>query len=1044
MRVWGAILALLLYVSVAQAQVVTGDILGTITDPSGAVVPNAKITITNLGTGTKHELTSGTGGEYILTSLPSGHYSINITAEGFRSSIISDVTLEAGGRLRQNVTLSLGQNIETVEVSGQTPALQTDTATLSSVVTEQQVIDLPLNGRNFVQLTQLAAGANEAVPNALASGSRPDDRRQTSSVSAFGQSDTLNYVMIDGIDNNEKVIGTIGVRPSVEAIAEFRVQTNVYPAEVGKSPGAVVNIITKSGVNEFHGSAFEFVRNDMFDARNFFSAPKANKKYRQNQFGGSFGGPIKKDKAFFFGDYEGMRIVQAQTFVSTVPTLYQQQHPGDFSDIGGPVLTSAQINQTALKYFELYPEPNLPGLVNNFTYSPNRTQRSDSFDVRFDYNFSDRDRFFARSSFNDVMTRTPDSFPAVNGISPGGSSVSFPGTSPQRASQFALSHTHMFANNSVLELRAGYTRINNASYPVNYGKDLGNQFGIVGSNINSFTMALPQMAISGYTGFGNSSWLPLIDLDNVFQYSGAMTMTRGPHTFKYGVALVRRQIYNMQNAYGPGYFSFTNNPTPFAMANFLQGNVYQVYRRVVLSPYYYRTWEPSFYVQDDWRATRWLTLNIGIRYDIFTPFTDASHSTQFSCFDPVQAKVLVAKTEGVSATCNVKTDYGSLAPRFGFAIMLDKDTVLRGGYGMAFFRDTTGPGTAFANPPNASWYAPNPLSVTLATPLPSPVGLFMGSTASGYQSDFKNSRANQINLNLQHSFAGNVVSVGYVGAYVRRLRLVPNINLAPPSTLPFATRRPYYSRLPNITDIAMVSSFGGTNYNAMLWTVERRLSRGLALSANYTWAHSTGDFQSYSSGGSYTSPIVSDWRKLEWGNTDLDIRHRVAVMLNYTLPFGQNLKGVPGAIGKGWHVNAIEVWQTGNYFSVVNASPRSNTGVSSDRPNMLRNPNISDQTLQKWFDTTAFQAQALGTIGSEGRNVLVGPRFRHFDLAFSKDFQIQERYTLQARFESFNLTNTPNFANPAATLGTATFGTINSTKPGSTPRDLQFALRFLF
>jgi hypothetical protein len=1044
MTVRSAVFALLLITSLALAQVVTGDILGTITDPSGAVVPNAKIVITNIGTRAKHELTSGAAGEYILTSLPSGHYSISITAEGFRGAVINDVTLEAGGRLRQNVTLSLGENVQTVEVSGQTPALQTDTSTLSSVVTEQQVIDLPLNGRNFVQLTQLAAGANEAVPNALASGGRPDDRRQTSSVSAFGQSDTLNYVMIDGVDNNEKVIGTIGVRPSVEAIAEFRVQTNVYPAEVGKSPGAVVNIITKSGVNDLHGSAFEFVRNDMFDAKNFFAAPGANKKYRQNQFGGSLGGPIIRDKAFFFGDYEGMRIVQAQTFVSTVPTLYELEHPGDFSDIGGPVLTSSEISPIALKYFKLYPKPNLPGRVNNFTYSPNRTQRSDSFDLRFDYNFSDRDRFFARSSFNDVMTRTPDSFPEVNGISPGGSSVSYPGTSPQRAFQLALSHTHMFAGNSVLELRAGYTRINNASYPVNYGKDLGTQFGIVGANISPFTMALPQMAITGYTGFGNSSWVPLIDLDNVFHYSGAMTTTRGLHTFKYGAALVRRQIYNLQNAYGPGYFSFTTNPTPFAMANFLRGVPYSVQRRVVLSPYYYRTWEPSFYVQDDWRATRWMTLNIGLRYDIFTPLTDASHSTQFSCFDPVQAKILVAKQDGVSPTCNVKTDYGSLAPRFGFAITLDKDTVLRGGYGMSFFRDTTGPGTAFANPPNASWYAPNPLSVTLSTPLPSPAGVFMGSTMSGYQSDFKNARANQFNLNLQRSFKGNVVSVGYVGAYVRRLRLVPNINLAPPSTLPFATRRPYYSRLPNVTDIAMVSSFGGTNYNAMLWTVERRLSAGLTFSANYTWAHSTGDFQSYSSGGSYTAPIISEWRKLEWGNTDLDIRHRVAIMLNYALPFGRNLKGLAGGIVKGWRVNAIEVWQTGNYFSVVNSSPRSGTGVGSDRPDMLRDATLDNPTLQKWFDTTAFQPQALGTIGSEGRNPLIGPRFRHFDLSFAKDFQIQERYTLQARFESFNLTNTPNFSNPAATYGTATFGTISSTKPGSTPRDLQFALRFLF
>jgi hypothetical protein len=1036
--------ALLLFGCIAQAQVVTGDILGTVTDASGAVVPQAKIVITNTGTHETHELTSGTSGEYILTSLPSGRYSISITADGFRSAIINDVQLEAGGRLRQNVTLAVGENTQTVEVSGQTAALQTDTSTLSSVVTEQQVMDLPLNGRNFMQLTQLAAGANEAVSNALSSGGRPDDRRQTSAVSVFAQSDTLNNVMIDGVDNNEKVIGTIGVRPSVEAIAEFRVQTNVYPAEVGKTPGAVVNLITKSGTNDLHGSAYEYVRNDMFDARNFFAGAGANTKYRQNQFGGSVGGAIRKNKTFFFGDYEGLRIIQAMTFVSTVPTLYEQQHVGDFSDIGGPVLTSSQINPIALKYFQLYPAPNLAGRVNNFTYSPNRTQTSDTFDVRVDQNFSDRDRFFARYSYNNVTTNTPDSLPAVSGISPGGSAVSYPGTSPQWAGQIALSHTHMFGSNKVLELRAGYTRISNASYPVNFGKDLGTQFGIVNANINAFTMALPQMAISGYSGFGNSSWVPLIDLDNTFQYAGSFTHTHGVHTFKYGAALVRRQIYNQQNAYGPGYYSFTNNPTPVVLANFLQGNVYSVQRRLTLSPYYFRTWEPSFYFQDDWRAMPWLTLNLGVRYDIFTPLTNASHSAQFSCFDPVKAAVITATENGVSASCNAKTDYGALAPRFGFAITLAKDTVLRGGYGMSYFRDVTGPAAPFQNPPNSTWYAPNPLTVTLSTPLPLPTGVFQGTVASGIQSDFKNSRIHQVNLNLQRSFGGTVVTVGYVGGFAGRLRMVPNINVAPPSPAAFATRRPYYSVLPNVTDITMVSSFGATNYDGMLTTVERRLSHGLTLSANYTWSHSTGDFQSYSSGGSYNSAIPWQYEKIEWGNTDLDIRHRIALMVNYALPFGRSLTGWKAGAAKGWRVNAIEVWQTGNYFSVANSSPRSNTGVGSDRPDLLGNPNLANPTIQRWFDPSVFQPQALGTIGSEGRNILEGPHFRHLDLSFAKDFKIQERYTIEARFESFNLTNTPNFSNPAATLGTATIGTISSTKSGSTPRDLQFALRFLF
>jgi Carboxypeptidase regulatory-like domain len=282
----------LLFTSAGMAQVVTGDILGTITDPSGAAVPNARIVTTNTGTHETHTVMSGKSGEYILTAMPSGSYSITVTAPGFKTAVVKDVKLDAGSRLRQNFDMALGENNQTVEVAGETPALVTDTATLSGFVGEQRVEDLPLNGRNFFQLADLAAGATEgpaALP--LASGTRPDDRRQWASVSAFGQSDTLNNIMVDGLDNNEKSIGSTGIRPAVEAIAEFQVQTNNYPAEVGKTPGAVVNVITKSGTNNFHGVLYEFVRNSEFDAINFFTSPGANAEYRQNQFGGALGGP---------------------------------------------------------------------------------------------------------------------------------------------------------------------------------------------------------------------------------------------------------------------------------------------------------------------------------------------------------------------------------------------------------------------------------------------------------------------------------------------------------------------------------------------------------------------------------------------------------------------------------------------------------------------------------------------------------------------------------------------------------------------------------
>jgi outer membrane receptor protein involved in Fe transport len=1041
-----ALAAVWLPTSVAVAQVTTGDILGTITDPSGAVVPNAKIVITNNGTHESHTVSSDASGQYILTNLSAGTYSVEASAAGFKSGVAS-VRLDAAARLRQDFKLALGQTTETVEVTGAPPALETDSSTVSTVVTELQAQQLPLNGRNFFQLAQLAAGANEGPVNALANGTRPDDRRPTASVSVYAQSDTLNNVLMDGVDNNERTVGSSGVRPSVEAIAEFRVETNLPPAEVGKTPGAVVNLITRSGTNNFHGAVYEFLRNDLFDARNFFAGTGPKPEYRQNQFGGAVGGPIRKNKTFFFTDYEGLRIIQGVTYRSRVPTLFEEQNIGNFSDIGGPVLSPSQISSIALNYFKLYPAPNLPGIANtfNFVYNPNRTQNSDTVDARIDQNFSDHDRFFARYSFDNVNTFTPDALPPVNGISPGGSTASFPGNAPDRSQQVAFSYSHLFHNDKVLELRAGFTRINLQSYPLNYGKALGSQFGIVGANFNMFTNDLPTVSITGYSGFGNSNSVPLIWLNNVFQYGGTFTQTIGHHNLKYGAQLVRRQIYNQQNGSGSGSFTFTTRPTPFVLANFLQGFADTVSRSVLLQPFYFRTWEPGFFAQDDWRVLPWLTLNVGLRYDIFTPFTDAAGT--MATFSPATASLMVTNQNGVSASANVKADYGSLGPRIGFAATVAPNTVVRGGFGMIFYRDNTGMLVPFLNPPNYVVYGPNPQTVPLDAPLPIPtLGTASASTSRfAIQPNYRNAYVEQFNLNVEHSFGATVASIRYVGELTRHQRIAYGLDYAPPSPLSFVTRRPYYSILPNITSITEIASDGYTDYHGMTATLERRLNRGLTLSANYTWSHAIGDFQSYSTGGSYTSVVPSLTAILERGNTDLDVRHRFNMMLTYAIPFGQHLTGWEGALLKGWQFNAIDVWQTGSPFSVTDSVNQANTGGGTDRPNQIADWRVSDPNLARWFNTAAFQLQPLGSVGTEGRNVLSGPHFRHFDASLAKNFNITERFNLQFRAESFNLTNTPNFNQPAATVNSpATFGIISSTRPGSTPRDFQFGLRLSF
>jgi len=770
-----------------HGQITTADVLGTVTDPSGGSVPNAHIVLINKGTLEERTVDSNASGEYRFTFLQSGHYRIGASAPGFKSFAVEDIALNAGDRFRQEVVLSIGQNAETVEVTSAPPALDTDSSVVSTVVTSQQVENLPLNGRNFIQLAQLSAGANEGTPAAIANGARPDDRRQTASVSVNAQPDTLNNQMVDGLDNNEGTIGTIGVRPSVEAIAEFRVQTLNYSAESGKTPGAVINLTTKSGTNDYHGSAYEFLRNDKLDGRDFFANMGPKPEYRQNQFGGSVGGPIKRNKIFFFGDYEGLRIIQGTTYTATVPTLFQERNPGNLSDTGGPIIPATQLDPIALKYFALIPAPNLPGRSNNFTYSPNMTQFSHTADVRVDHHFSDKDSFFVRYTFNKVDTLTPSAFPAVNGIEPGGPAT-YAGTAVDKAHQILLNYIHIFGPRVVLELKAGYTRINNTSYPVNYGKNYGNQFGIVNSNLDLFNSALPNVSITGYGGFGDSQYLPLVDRDNTFQYSGALTQTWGTHTLKYGPILIRRQIQNYQSTSGVGAFSFNTNPGGNALANFLTGTAYQVTRIEQLAPRYLRSWEPSVYLQDDWRITRKVTLNLGLRYDVITPDVDVHNF--ISNFDPLTARLLVAGQNGVSRSAGIRTDWKSIAPRVGFAANVRQGTVLRGGYAKVFFRDNTGPSVPFAGPPYVTTYSPNPLTVTLSTPLPNPTAQSttnLSGAVRGMALDYENSYVHQASFNVEQAFGATVVSAGYVGLFGRKLRISPDLDLAPPSADPFAT-----------------------------------------------------------------------------------------------------------------------------------------------------------------------------------------------------------------------------------------------------------------
>jgi len=1052
-------LAFLIGRHAAFAQATTGDILGTVTDGSGASVSGAKVVIENLGTHETRTAQTGSGGDFVFTTLSTGHYSVNIDFSGFKRYSVADLTLGSGDRARVTALMQIGQQSEMVEVSAQPPALQADSSTLSDTLAEKSVQDLPVNGRNVTRLVQLTAGANEGLPSGLGSGTRPDDRRQTSSVSVNGQSDAMNNNVVDGMDNNERIIGTIGVKPALDAISEVRVQTNEYTAESGRTAGGVINIITKSGTNQYHGTAYEFFRNDKLDARDFFATIGPKPEYRQNQFGGSLGGPIIKNKTFFFADYEGFRAVQGVTTTATVPTA--AEHLGDFSaiptqltyldgktPIPGNRIPASQISPISANYMSLYPVPNLPGTANNYQGTFGRTQFSHTADGRLDHHFNDNNLFFARYSINAISTFTPPVFPAVNGVQGGG--VNYDGPSQEWAQNAQLDYVHIFSAKALLELKGGYTRVNIASFPINpLGQNLSAKFGLTGVNVSNPTSELAPFYVTGFATLGDTVNLPLLYVDNTFQYNGTFSYTAGAHSIKVGAALIRRQAMAYSSGSPAGRFTFNPAPTGNAVATLLLGVPFSTQRVLELSAPGYRTWEPSVYFQDDWRVTRWLTVNLGARYDVFTPFTEMHN--RLSNFDPSTGQIIVAGQNGVSGTAGVKTDYSNLAPRVGFAATLGQGFVLRGGYGITYFPGNITSAAYLNNPPYTYTYGPVsnlPLSAGLP-PLTTPS--ITNPTGSLYAEDknFRSSYLHQFNLDLQKQFGANVFSVAYVGELGRHIaQLLPNIDLPQASPLANpASRAPFAAVAPNVSLIGFLQSQGTSSYNALQLSFQRRFTKGLTVNSNYTWAHGIDDVSTFSNGyaaGVALNPAATG--TYDRGNSDLDVRNRFVASVNYELPFGKSLQGPMKQLFRGWQINTIGVWQTGLPFTITDSNPQANLGpsVSSDRPNVVGSTSVSNQNLSQWFNTQAFAPQAFGTLGNVGRNTLYGPSQRRLDLSLFKNFQIREFGTLQFRAESYNLTNTASFANPNSALGNPSFGTISSTNAASTPRQIQFALKFQF
>ena len=1081
--------------SSAWAQAVSGTILGTVTDSTGAVVAGAKVTLVNEGTGLTRVVMADNNGEYTAPGLPTGHYTITSEMTGFKTVALSNIELGVDQRVRINVKHEVGAMTESVSVTADAPLLQTSSSELGTTVTDEQIEALPLNGRNFVNLTRTIPGVLRGIPGANIDGAGSLAWRASASFSANGQRPRDNNYMLDGVDNNETWLQTVVLFPSVDALDEFKMQTSTYSAEFGRSLGGVVNLQIKSGTNNLRGSGFEFHRNDAFDANNFFNnrAGRPKPDFRQNQFGGTLGGAVYRDKTFFFTDYQGHRESQGQTFLSTVPTLAMRG--GDFSEISrviydpttgqpfpGNVIPSGRIDQVARNILQqLYPEPNTTGTrqangqtISNYLINPIKTRRDNQFDVKVDHNISSNNRFFTRYSYQKTYRDQPATLPHGDAGATFGA-----GEGNIKAQGLAFNDTHTLKSNWLNEFRFGWSSVKFFMTSIDYGTNPAAAVGIPGINLNEVTSAMTQMTFQNIRNLGANGNQPLITNQNDFQIFDNVTWIKGKHTVKTGgnITFRSREILNADTIVGS--FSFNNNMTSncagqsagctvssatgFDVASFMLGLV-NVKNRALFDANTYTEKRPeySLYVQDDYRLTNRLTMNLGLRWDVYPPWIEVDDRQ--SNFDESTGKFVVASDDAVINGVKVgrylqtysKRDLG---PRFGFAYDLDGSgkTMLRGGVGV-FWNFTPG-GTSSSkaqNPPflqsttiNASptAYGSNNL---LKDGLPPPPGVdpnrpAAGSTRSIFDINFRDAYARQWNLNVQRSIASNyMVEVAYVGSQGRQMILKGDPNQARPvvGVSDSNINRPYATLAPALRTIGQVQSKGTLDYHGLLMKFQRRFANNFSFLNSYTWGKAI-DLNSDNDGTVTLTNVYNP--QFNRGPADYDITHTFTSSWIYELPWArEKLYG-------GWQVSGIMLIRGGLPLTVTQTQGVQSTGTGN-RPNRICDGSLPNPTIERWFDTSCFvpPTDITGTYGDSGRGILRGPGSFNIDASLIKNTRIG-RFATEIRIEAFNVLNHPQFANPNTTIGNAAVGTILAmlSNPscalcGTTERQVQLGVKVRF
>ena len=1085
----------------AYAQTGAGEITGLVKDQAGAAVPGASITVTETRTNLQRVAVSSGDGVYTAASLAPGDYRLDVELAGFKTVRREGVHLATGEKARIDFDLSVGEVREQVTVVADAPIVRAETASLGTVVENEQVVRLPLNGRLFIMLAGIAPGValppNSVLPRI--NGGRP----------------RTNEYLFDGISVLQPEPGQVAYYPIVDAVQEFKIESNSPPAEFGRFNGGVVNLTTKSGGNAFHGNVFEFFRNEALNATNYFQASNAVKpEYRRNQYGAMFGGPAVKDRTFFFVDYQGQRQGIGRTVTSTVPTLLQRQ--GIFTEaIAGRVpviydpattvgstrtafpnntIPRSAMDPVALALLERYPLPTSAGTANNYSQTANEIDDQDQGDIRIDHKFAtNRDQAFGRLTYFRDHAIPVTALPDGSGTIQAGSVAV--GPQDTQAWSFASNYQHTFSANLLNEVRVGDTRRSVDRSAVQLASPAGAALNIPGIPSNAqFPDTMPTFAPSGYQQLGSPNNTASNFSTSVTEIADSLTWLKGRHTVKMGLDWRWERLNVIQPPFPTGSFVFTTvgsdmpgvTNTGNAFASFLLGQVQTFAIDLQRSEIQERAHFQEYFIQDDWKVSDRLTINPGLRYTLNFPSTEINGQT--AVFNLQTRQLEYPGTDPVRPL--KRNNFG---PRFGAVYRVTDKTIVSSGYGLVWI-EMAGITTPFTTPTfpflqDVSLRTLDniaPAFVLARGPTVAPVGSTptagLGQGVFAVDAGLGSGYAQQWNASVQRELTTNTaIEVSYLGSKITHVGIPDsNINsltedqLRLGSALLARVQNPYFGIIPRSSSIGdptvtvaqlmrpypeytAVSLYrnnvGTTNYQGVAFSIRQRLSRGLTYSAAYTYSKLTDIASSVFDASILTGPLtnaaVADSHNLERDRdySTGDIPHYFGASLVWDLPAGEGRakhpRGVLGLLANDWSVASVMTLQSGVPVAVTQANSLGYAGFTTQRPNLVGDPTLpaDDRTPDHWFNTAAFATANQFTIGSASRNPVRGPSYRDVDLAVMRRVSVGRERALELRLEVFNLLNTVNLGAPAATLGAASFGTITSALD---PRVVQLAAKVWF